>query len=355
MLTQKEVFNLIKQIFGQNNIISVPVILLKKLNGNHPAALFLAQLIYWTGKSQDTDGWIYKSYEDWENELFIKKDKAIAIKKQLENLSLITTMLKKRANSSAPILHYKVNQEKLIEFLIENDIKSSKEEEKKQSDDIGKNEAAENTAYYHEDKQNKSDSGIFRKSENPKVGNADNRLSENPNIESGEFPLSTSNIDYMHRLHTEITTPHEKTTRLELKHHKQKNTDGEKNFALTIYDIFVSADINKPNRFTDFCMHDFKLGVEKLQNQKLKLTSDIVIACKNYAKVLALKKSGETWWQAELPFQKFCQENIIARYFLPEKFKLDAFLLYKKSSRSPPKRIGDCNAGWLENLSEIPF
>ena len=85
-MKQQAIFNLLKNTFGQNNLLTVPTLLVKKLKGDHCAALFLGQLIYWTGKGANPDGWIYKTYQEWEEELFIKKDKAMAIKKSLKNL-----------------------------------------------------------------------------------------------------------------------------------------------------------------------------------------------------------------------------------------------------------------------------
>lgn len=41
---------------------------LNRITGSINATIFLCQLIYWTGKQQDPDGWIYKTQEDIESE-----------------------------------------------------------------------------------------------------------------------------------------------------------------------------------------------------------------------------------------------------------------------------------------------
>lgn len=113
-MNQKEIFNLLTKTVGQANILTIPTLFLKKLNGNHAAALFLSQLIYWTDKTQD--GWIFKSYSDWENEIFVKEKKLREIKKELEELGLIETKIQKAYG--VPTVHYKVNQDALIKFLL---------------------------------------------------------------------------------------------------------------------------------------------------------------------------------------------------------------------------------------------
>ncbi|UTC92510.1 hypothetical protein [Treponema denticola] len=113
-MNQKEIFNLLTKTVGQSNILTIPTLFLKKLDGNHAAALFLSQLVYWTDKTQD--GWIFKSYSDWENEIFVKEKKLREIKKELEELGLIETKIQKAYG--VPTVHYKVNQDALINFLL---------------------------------------------------------------------------------------------------------------------------------------------------------------------------------------------------------------------------------------------
>lgn len=112
-MNQKEIFNLLTKTVGQANILTIPTLFLKKLNGNHAAALFLSQLVYWTDKTQD--GWIFKSYSDWESEIFVKEKKLREIKKELEKFGLIETKIQKAYG--VPTVHYKVNQDALIKFL----------------------------------------------------------------------------------------------------------------------------------------------------------------------------------------------------------------------------------------------
>ena len=112
-MTQKQLFSFLSNTFGQANVLTIPTLLLKRLNGNHSAALFLSQLAYWTDKTKN--GWIFKTYEDWEAELFLKEKKVRAIKNELEALGIIETKIKQI--NGAPVLHYRIKQKQFIEFL----------------------------------------------------------------------------------------------------------------------------------------------------------------------------------------------------------------------------------------------
>jgi hypothetical protein len=59
-----------------------------RLFGVH-AALMLQQLIYWTGKQADPDGWIYKSAEDWEAELTLSPREQSTARKKLTDAGVI--------------------------------------------------------------------------------------------------------------------------------------------------------------------------------------------------------------------------------------------------------------------------
>lgn len=47
---------------------------LRKITGSTTATILICQLVYWTGKEQSGDGWIYKSAEELENETGLSYD-----------------------------------------------------------------------------------------------------------------------------------------------------------------------------------------------------------------------------------------------------------------------------------------
>lgn len=358
-MKQQAIFNLLKNTFGQNNLLTVPTLLVKKLKGDHCAALFLGQLIYWTGKGANPDGWIYKTYQEWEEELFIKKDKAMSIKKKLEELNLITTMVKKIGNT--PVLHYKVNQETLIEFLLETREKEGEDkledkehdtpsdnEEKSKSDE----EPSDDTSYNQDQKEEETngESGNFRKSEIPKVGKTHFPKSEIPTFqESGQNQLSISNINYIiNYIHKLLSLSEPLSENL-----SEKNEREEEFLVITkkIHEVFLSCNIKPNTKFKDFLESDFITGITTLYDQKIYVSLETLLSsCENYAKVLALKREESTWWKAVLPFDRFCQNKIISK-FLPENFNLEDFILEKERS----KKAKDYNNSWVKNFETIPF
>ena len=196
-MTQSQLFTLLKQVFGQANILTVPTLLLKKLKGNHAAALFLSQLIYWSDKTANNDGWVRKSYADWEAELFIKRDKAIAIKKLLEKLGLIETRVLK--TSAAPVVHYRIKEDALLAFLADKPERTKKTPtatvaqdvpEKPLQDDCIANETSEEEVFQE------SEAADMRQNPRSIVGKAHDGQSENPTIDSGRNQRSTGYIDY---------------------------------------------------------------------------------------------------------------------------------------------------------------
>lgn len=362
-MKQQAIFNLLKNTFGQNNLLTVPTLLVKKLKGDHCAALFLGQLIYWTGKGANPDGWIYKTYQEWEEELFIKKDKAMAIKKKLEELNLITTMVKKIGNT--PVLHYKVNQETLIEFLLETCEKEGddKPEDKKPytpSDNEEEPKPNEKLFDDNSDNQNQreektnGESRNFRKSEIPKVGKTHFQEWEIPTFqESGQNPLSISNINYIiNYIHKLLSLPEKlEFTVQELSSGKNERENEFLVITKKIHEVFLSCNIKPNTKFKDFLESDFITGITMLYDQKIYVSLETLLSsCENYAKVLALKREGTTWWKAVLPFDRFCQNKILSK-FLPENFNLEDFILEKERS----KKTKDYNNSWIKNFETIPF
>lgn len=111
--TQKDVFNLIKTLTGQANVLTIPVAFIK-YTGNIHSGLFLSQLIYWTEKTDD--GWIYKTYNDWENEIYIKEYSIRKAKKILEEKDILETKVKKISGN--PTVHYRLKWERFLDSFL---------------------------------------------------------------------------------------------------------------------------------------------------------------------------------------------------------------------------------------------
>ncbi len=83
--------------------------LLAKVAGSISAAILLAQLLHWTGKGQDPDGWIYKSSEELELETGLTYDQQMNARLKLRARGLIQERYRRRSNT----LYFKVNLEVL--------------------------------------------------------------------------------------------------------------------------------------------------------------------------------------------------------------------------------------------------
>ena len=106
---------LIATYSGNERKITIPKIYLE-LTGDYPTAALLNQMIFWSDKTKRTDGFFYKTYEEWEEETTLSEYQVRRSSKGLKELGVLETKLKK-ANGS-PTLHYKVNMDKLSESIL---------------------------------------------------------------------------------------------------------------------------------------------------------------------------------------------------------------------------------------------
>lgn len=107
--------NIIKTFSGDKRTVTIPKIYLE-LTEDYPTAAFLNQLIYWSDKSKRKDGYFYKKYEDWNEEILLSNYQIRRITKTLEDMGFITTSLKKA--NGVPTKHYKVNMNNIQNAIV---------------------------------------------------------------------------------------------------------------------------------------------------------------------------------------------------------------------------------------------
>lgn len=107
--------SIITQFSGQNNIIPIPVIYLK-ITEDYPSAALLNQMIYWSDRTNRKDGYFYKSYNEWFDELHLTEYQVRRATKKLKSLGFVSTTLKKA--NGAPTLHYKVHTKEVSEWIL---------------------------------------------------------------------------------------------------------------------------------------------------------------------------------------------------------------------------------------------
>lgn len=103
---QRRIFNLIKQLSGQSNVLTIPRAYIG-YTGDVNAALVLSQLIYWCDKGSRNDGFIYKSYREWAIETGLSKHQINRATQILKSKGIVETQLKKA--EGAPTLHYRLD------------------------------------------------------------------------------------------------------------------------------------------------------------------------------------------------------------------------------------------------------
>ncbi|HHZ7971019.1 TPA: DnaD domain protein [Staphylococcus aureus] len=107
--------SIILQFSGQNNVIPIPVIYLK-ITEDYPSAALLNQMIYWSDRTNRKDGYFYKSYVEWFEELHLTEYQVRRATNKLKSFGFVETALKKA--NGAPTLHYKVDTKEVSEWIL---------------------------------------------------------------------------------------------------------------------------------------------------------------------------------------------------------------------------------------------
>ena len=132
--------SLISQFSNLNNFVAVNTILID-ITDDLTTALFLNQVIYWSERTTSEDEYFYKKAEDWYKEIRITKRKLERVVKELKELNLIETKVKKV--NGVPTSHYKVNFEKLEELILKQIEKNKEEESENPNNGNSENEQIE--------------------------------------------------------------------------------------------------------------------------------------------------------------------------------------------------------------------
>lgn len=72
-MSKSPAMDLVLQFMGKQNTIPTPVPFIRLL-GDHAAAAFLSQCLYWGERTDDPGGWFHKTHEEWQEELVLSPD-----------------------------------------------------------------------------------------------------------------------------------------------------------------------------------------------------------------------------------------------------------------------------------------
>jgi hypothetical protein len=85
--------------------------------GSVNAALILSQLIYWSKRTTNPEGWVYKTAAQWEQETRLTKREQMRARGRLRECGLVEEKVKK-ANGS-PTVHFRIVEERLRALVSE--------------------------------------------------------------------------------------------------------------------------------------------------------------------------------------------------------------------------------------------
>ena len=106
---------LIVQTSGQKNTLTIPKIYVE-LTGDLTTALLLNRIAFYSNKSKRNDGFFYKTYKDWEQEILLTERQVRNSANKLKRIGLIETKIMKA--NGPPTVHYKLNYDKLVDLIL---------------------------------------------------------------------------------------------------------------------------------------------------------------------------------------------------------------------------------------------
>ena len=109
------IYDTITEFTGQNNTLSISVTFIDFVD-DLETGLFLSQVIYWADRTKRSDGYFYKTDDEWNQEIKLSKYSVRKARKKLEEMGLLETVVKK-ANGN-PTVHYKFDKDKFTQLFI---------------------------------------------------------------------------------------------------------------------------------------------------------------------------------------------------------------------------------------------
>lgn len=100
---------------GQANVVSVPRVFFKWSKGDLAVAIFFSQAIYWHGATNHPDKWFARTLAEWEEETGLSRAQLERAAVILEQVGLERQVKRSMWHKSMPVVHYRFNQDRLIE------------------------------------------------------------------------------------------------------------------------------------------------------------------------------------------------------------------------------------------------
>lgn len=110
----KEIVALFSGFSGQSNTVTIPRMYVE-LTGSHSTGVVLNQCVFWSNKSKKEEGWFYKTYEEWFEEIHVPERTLRRHFEKLELAGWITTKIKKV--NGINVKHIFTHTDRIIESL----------------------------------------------------------------------------------------------------------------------------------------------------------------------------------------------------------------------------------------------
>lgn len=109
----QQVKAMIKQFTGQANTLVIPRVFID-FTKDHLAAMLLSQILYWSDRTSDPDGWFYKTADEWDEEIGLSNFQVKRATALLKDLGVETRL--KRVDG-APRTHYRVDMDTFVNLF----------------------------------------------------------------------------------------------------------------------------------------------------------------------------------------------------------------------------------------------
>lgn len=141
------IFEVVQSMSGQKNCIVIPGPYLDFFASDQQAfalAAVLNQLVFWTGKSSQDNGWFYKTHEELASELRgVSEDQVQRVVSKLRKKYLPGVIeVSARKVNGTPKNHYRIDGDKLIALIFPPVVESAESRK-------GKREVTESTTQNH--------------------------------------------------------------------------------------------------------------------------------------------------------------------------------------------------------------
>ena len=110
-------FDTIRSLTGHESRLSVERLYCEAMGKDLAGGMFVSQLIFWSDKGNRTDGFVYRSAQEWENDTYLSTYLIRKYTKQCEDFGWLETKLMK-ANGS-PTVHYRVETSRFSKWICE--------------------------------------------------------------------------------------------------------------------------------------------------------------------------------------------------------------------------------------------